>query len=197
MDVQNPYLSPAGDVTPVPSDETYLPQMFALSGRIGRLRYMAYSFGTSFVLMMVAGILAVAASAIKAETLMMVVVAGMYLALVVLTIALTVRRLNDLDRSGWFSLLFMVPVINLILWLVLMLAPGTPTANRFGLKPAPNTRGVVIAGLMVPVGIFLIGVLAAISIPAYQNYVTRAKQQQQINLQMQQMQQIQQQGDIR
>ncbi|RZU46756.1 uncharacterized membrane protein YhaH (DUF805 family) [Fluviicoccus keumensis] len=194
MDVQNPYQSPAGDTSPVSSDETYLPQMFALKGRIGRLRYMAYSFGTSFVLMMIAAILAIAASAIKADKLMLLVVIAMYAGIVVFTIALTVRRLNDMDRSGWLSLLFMVPLINLILWLVLMLAPGTPTANRFGLKPAPNTRGIVIAGLMVPVGIFLIGVLAAISIPAYQNYVTRAKQQQQINLQMQQ---IQQQGDIR
>lgn len=53
------------------------------------------------------------------------------LALLIPSIAVGVRRLHDLDKSGWWLLLGFVPIIGLILiyWFA---QPGTPGANRFG-----------------------------------------------------------------
>ncbi len=51
-------------------------------------------------------------------------------------IAVTVRRLHDIDKSGWYALLFIIPVVGPILWLVWMLTAGTRGENRFGPPPA-------------------------------------------------------------
>jgi len=48
-----------------------------------------------------------------------------------LNISLTVRRLHDLNHTGWLLLLQIVPVVNLV-FLAWMAAPGTPGANKFG-----------------------------------------------------------------
>ncbi|WP_164270839.1 DUF805 domain-containing protein [Stenotrophomonas sp. B1-1] len=54
-----------------------------------------------------------------------------WLAVVVPCLALTVRRLHDTDRSGWWLLLALVPFASLAL-LVFLLLPGTAGGNRFG-----------------------------------------------------------------
>lgn len=60
----------------------------------------------------------------------------MWLALIVPLIAVTVRRLHDTDRTGWWYLLMLVPFAGLAV-LVFMLLPGTPGDNRFG-SPVPH-----------------------------------------------------------
>lgn len=55
----------------------------------------------------------------------------MWLAIIVPVIAVTVRRLHDTDRSGWWYLLMLVPFAGVVV-LVFMLLPGTPGSNRFG-----------------------------------------------------------------
>ncbi len=49
-------------------------------------------------------------------------------------VALTMRRLHDTDKSGWWIFLLVVPIVNiaLIVWLA---TTGDPAANRFGLPP--------------------------------------------------------------
>lgn len=53
------------------------------------------------------------------------------LGLLIPSIAVGVRRLHDLDKSGWWLLLGLIPLVGLILiyWFA---QPGTPGANRFG-----------------------------------------------------------------
>jgi len=47
------------------------------------------------------------------------------------SVAVTVRRLHDIDKSGWFVLLMLVPLANIVV-LVFTLLPSTPGPNRFG-----------------------------------------------------------------
>ncbi len=49
-------------------------------------------------------------------------------------VAVTVRRLHDISKTGWLSWLYLVPLIN-ILALGLLFMPGKPYANRFGPEP--------------------------------------------------------------
>lgn len=61
---------------------------------------------------------------------------GIYAFAVLLpSLAVAVRRLHDTDRSGWWLLLALVPVIGAIVLLVFALLEGTRGANRFGSDP--------------------------------------------------------------
>ena len=57
------------------------------------------------------------------------------LGLLVPTLAVSIRRLHDSDRSGWWLLLGLVPMVGEIIVLVFMVLKGTRGANRFGADP--------------------------------------------------------------
>jgi heme/copper-type cytochrome/quinol oxidase subunit 2 len=84
------------------------------------------------------------------------------------------RRLNDLNRSGWWFLLLIVPIVNLLMAIYLVFFPGSDGSNNFGPAPKANSLGVMILGWSMPV-IFFVGILAAIAIPAYQDYLSRVQ----------------------
>lgn len=50
-------------------------------------------------------------------------------------IAVSVRRLHDLDKSGWWLLISLIPLIGLIVLLVWFASRGTAGGNRFGDDP--------------------------------------------------------------
>jgi uncharacterized membrane protein YhaH (DUF805 family) len=50
-------------------------------------------------------------------------------------LAVGARRLHDTDRSGWWLLLGLIPVIGGIVLIVWFATPGTPGPNRFGADP--------------------------------------------------------------
>ena len=61
---------------------------------------------------------------------------GIYtLALLIPSIAVSVRRLHDTDRSGWWFLFGLIPLIGTIVFLVFMLQDGKPGANQYGANP--------------------------------------------------------------
>ncbi len=61
---------------------------------------------------------------------------GIYsLALVIPGLAVTVRRLHDTDRSGWWMLISLAPCVGGIVLLVFLLSDSTPGENRYGPSP--------------------------------------------------------------
>lgn len=48
--------------------------------------------------------------------------------------AASVRRLHDTDKSGWFVLISIIPILGLIIFFLLM-GEGSKGKNRFGPKP--------------------------------------------------------------
>lgn len=57
------------------------------------------------------------------------------LALLIPSIAVIVRRLHDTDRSGWWILISLIPLIGTIVLIVFLVLDSTPGANRFGENP--------------------------------------------------------------
>jgi uncharacterized membrane protein YhaH (DUF805 family) len=57
------------------------------------------------------------------------------LALLLPCLAVSVRRLHDRDKSGWWYLLGLIPVIGPVVLLVWYVQAGTPGDNRFGPDP--------------------------------------------------------------
>lgn len=58
----------------------------------------------------------------------------------IINVSLEVRRLHDLDKSGWWCLISLIPVINLALAIYLIFFKGTDGPNRFG--PDPLAKSV-------------------------------------------------------
>jgi uncharacterized membrane protein YhaH (DUF805 family) len=50
-------------------------------------------------------------------------------------LAVGVRRLHDTDRSGWWLLISLVPLVGVIVLLVFLCAAGGPGANKYGADP--------------------------------------------------------------
>lgn len=165
MTTRNPYVAPRAAVADA-SEEVQPVRIFSVSGRIGRARYIVYTILLPLLIMMLAG----AASAALGPLGIAAIAAG-WVAMIVLSIMLTIQRSHDFNMSGWFALLWLVPLANLAFWFI----PGTDGANRFGGKTPPNSLGVLIGVWLLPI-LFVGGILAAVSIPAYQDYVKRAEQ---------------------
>lgn len=63
---------------------------------------------------------------------------GLYtLAVLLPSLALSVRRLHDIGKSGWWILLGLVPFIGAIVLLIFAVMDSQPGANQYG----PNPKG--------------------------------------------------------
>lgn len=61
------------------------------------------------------------------------------LGLIIPSIAVGVRRLHDIDKSGWMYFLAIIPIANIVL-LVFLCFDGTHGDNRFGEDPKGRTK---------------------------------------------------------
>ena len=58
------------------------------------------------------------------------------------SLAVGVRRLHDVDKSGWWMFISFVPVIGGIWLLILLATEGTPGKNIYGYNPKGKGCGV-------------------------------------------------------
>jgi uncharacterized membrane protein YhaH (DUF805 family) len=63
------------------------------------------------------------------------VYAAYALAILVPGIAVSIRRLHDINKSGWWMLIALVPLVGGIVLLVLMCIEGDPGPNLYGPNP--------------------------------------------------------------
>lgn len=163
----NPYQAPAAQVADVNQQYSDL-WVYTLEGRLGRLRYLAYSFGLSIVIQAIATITIGLASVMPPDIggiVTMIIMIVTYIMLLVTSFFIMIKRIHDVNRSGWLLLLLLVPLVNIILGLYMLFAPGTDGDNKYGPPPPPNSRGVVIAAFLL-IGLFVLGIAAAVLVPA-------------------------------
>lgn len=175
-EMTNPYAAPRAAVADVYDSDGAGVQpvkLWSAKGRIGRARFLAYTLFSYLIFIIVASVMGVIAGVTglaRSEGVIMTltfVLAIPYLVFYVLT---GIQRSHDMDWSGWMLFLALIPLVALI-W---VFKSGTKGRNRFGAPPPPNGLGVLIGAWLLPV-ITVIGILAAIALPAYQGYTTRAK----------------------
>lgn len=158
-----PYAPPQAGVGEATAELSEL-KVFTTEGRIGRLRYLAWSMASILAGLGLAIIISTvfAASTVFGSILAVAAVIGFLL----VSIQIGVQRLHDLGWSGWFMLLYLVPVVGNVFPLVVMVLPGNGGINRFGPPQPPNSRAVKILAalwLLFPV----IGLLSASVLPTY------------------------------
>jgi len=128
------------------------------SGRSTRQEYWMFVL---YNLLVSIGIMAIDGAVLKTNGL----IYNLYnLALFLPSIAVGVRRMHDAGRSGWWLL---VPLVNLVF---LCSASVDPDTNE-----RPKMSGLAIFGVICLALIPVIGILAAIALPAYQTYTIKAK----------------------
>ncbi|HRX71579.1 MAG: DUF805 domain-containing protein [Candidatus Competibacteraceae bacterium] len=175
MNNPSPYEPPRSAIKPPTSEEFSEIKIFSAQGRIGRVRYIGYLVGLGLLTYLITVLLGLAAGLLKDYPIMRLIMSGLILFATLLSIAVTIllaiQRLHDFNASSWWSILTLIPLVNL----VLMIIPGSQGPNRFGNPPPPNTLGVILLALIMPL-IMVIGVIAAIAIPAYMDYTKRAQE---------------------
>lgn len=170
MQSRNPYAAPQANVARADDAAEYGEiKVFSPRGRIGRVRYIGYSIGLSILVLLVAGMAAGAAGMVSAGAAVLVGVLG-YVALVAVQFLLSIQRSHDMNVTGWLSLISLIPLGVFVFWLV----PGTRGENDYGKPPPPNTAGAIVLACLLPV-VSIGGIMAAIAIPAYQDYTIRAQ----------------------
>lgn len=112
------------------------------SGRSRRKEYWMFALLNFLIAAFVGVVTLVMAVSVSSESAMMVVVTPVLilwfllsLALVIPGLAVTIRRLHDLDKSGWTILLALIPLIGPIILLIFYCTEGTRGPNRFGPDP--------------------------------------------------------------
>ncbi len=108
----------------------------------GRARRKEYWMFTLFnVIFAVAAVLLDNLLGIAVEGIGYGPIYGLYLlATIIPGIAVSVRRLHDVDKSGWMILIGLIPLIGAIWLLVLFATEGTPGDNQYGPNPKAVTE---------------------------------------------------------
>ncbi|CAM3378880.1 hypothetical protein BZK31_26195 [Pseudomonas floridensis] len=121
-------------------------KVFSIQGRIGRLRYLAWT-------------LVLSASALAALFVAIMIMSqslvggGLLIAIILVAFAFVgaqmgVQRLHDIGWSGWLLLLNLVPFVSSVFPFVMTFMPGNKGPNQYGAPQPPNSRGVkVLAAL--------------------------------------------------
>jgi len=51
------------------------------------------------------------------------------------SIAVTTRRLHDINKSGWWQLIYFLPILGIFIMLYFLIKGGDKESNRFGDSP--------------------------------------------------------------
>lgn len=125
-------------------------KVFTIHGRIGRLRYLAWTLVLTLAMLVIGGIIstvsfAVATASPTAGTLLGVLLGlGLFVALVWVSVQIGVQRLHDLGWSGWLYFLNLVPLVNSVFPILLLVLPGNAGANQYGAPPPRNSTAVKV-----------------------------------------------------
>lgn len=125
-------------------------KVFTIHGRIGRLRYLAWTLALTVAMLVAAGIISTVGFAVATASPTIAIILGsllgfaLFVALVVVSVQIGVQRLHDLGWSGWLYLLNLVPLVNSVFPILLLVLPGNAGANQYGAPPPPNSTAVKI-----------------------------------------------------
>ena len=117
----------------VASVKEFFTKYVEFSGRTSRKTYWLTILGLfilSFIIGFVGGIIGFAIGADN-NTATMVISAICGLATLLPSIAMDIRRMRDINKSGWWILIPLVPIVGSIIFLVFTLLPSVNEGNNY------------------------------------------------------------------
>jgi uncharacterized membrane protein YhaH (DUF805 family) len=123
-----------------------LKQYATFEGRARRKEYWYFALG-NFVAIVVLSIVDMMIGTFDPKA-GIGLLSGLYtLAVFIPGVSVSVRRLHDIDRRGWWLLIGLVPFVGWLVIVVFACQDSQPGGNRFG----PNPKGVVGKGTPMPI----------------------------------------------
>ena len=155
-------------------------RFFDWHGRVSRVQFLAYSTFNALIALMLVALLFVMIGGFQgmvnasSEQLPMSLLGASSVGVAVLfylQLAVSKRRFNDLNKTGWLALLMLVPGVNILVYLYLLAVEGTADANYYGLPARPATQLKTVLMVLIPLLVMsLIGLLTQVVVPSYQSY---------------------------
>lgn len=112
---------------------TVIKKYAEFSGRARRKEYWMFAlmnFLISILISIVGGLIG------KSDGLIAVSLSGVYTLFIFLpSLAVTVRRLHDTNKTGWWILIGLVPFIGALVLLIFMVIDSDPDTNAYGPNP--------------------------------------------------------------
>lgn len=99
--------------------------------RLGRVRFITYTISLYSIFFLISILILISIENPSAwdDAYGVIRVIWVFVGLPYFLIRIVRPRLHDMGMSGWFGLLLFIPVINLVMLLALMLAPGQAKAE--------------------------------------------------------------------
>ncbi|WP_077927929.1 DUF805 domain-containing protein [Wohlfahrtiimonas populi] len=161
---------------------------FSFQGRYGRLNYINAVFIITLVGIIIIGCLYfVNLMMITNNPYFLITSSKFFIALYIIAgiflsffmIRITVLRLHDLEKTGWFSLLLFLSVIPYVgviflsvFYIYLVSFPGKSIENKYGF---PSRRGSGLGIISLLILLFLSALIYLFVLPAYYTYDKRAR----------------------
>ncbi len=116
------------------SNDIYIPEdggkiFFSFEGRINRKRFIIRYLIISAIITAVVYLLGSVGR-------------KLFIILALMPISLVVRRLHDINKSGWWAITYLIPIANLWLVYKVFFVKGSEGRNQYGLDPLTNTKGI-------------------------------------------------------
>lgn len=107
---------------------------FTYEGRLNRKRYLLRGLALGLVGFLVFYLMT-AAAFMTENVLVAFADVVVYAIIFVSSFMLSIRRLHDMGKPGWWVLILFVPVVGIILSLVMLFKKGTEGDNEYGPDP--------------------------------------------------------------
>jgi uncharacterized membrane protein YhaH (DUF805 family) len=112
---------------------TVLKKYAEFSGRARRKEYWMFALMNFLISILISIVGAVIGDT---DGLIAVSLSGVYaLFIFIPSLAVTVRRLHDTNKSGWWILITLVPLIGGLVLLIFMIMDSDPNTNAYGANP--------------------------------------------------------------
>ncbi len=164
--MNNPYQAPASDVRVSNTAQTDSSNLLSPKGRFTRLSYIAWVFIVGFIAQILIGIVMMASSSMANPMMPSLVAMIVQAPALVMNIIFTIRRCHDINKSGLWAIVFVIPIINFYLWV----KRGSEGENDFGALRPTTTAEQIIAYICIVLGI--VGVIAiGVALTIYKDYL--------------------------
>lgn len=110
-------------------------EIFTTKGRINRKKFLGY-----WLLLIISTAISFALIKILPETIGLIVLIVIAIAVFIGKICLAIRRFHDLERHGAMALLVLIPVINIVTIIFLFFVRGTSGYNFYGNDPLEQVK---------------------------------------------------------
>ncbi|WP_180191268.1 DUF805 domain-containing protein [Acinetobacter sp. YH01006] len=150
----------------------------SIKGRFGRLSFIAWSAFLHFIFLFSSialglsiDIVNLAVHSMDSNWLLSIQgLAGIGVLIMILVYAyfalvVTVRRLHDMNRSGWWALLLLLPLVNIFVWLYIVFGSGDRGINDYGPARMTLLWEKMLAWLMIV--LILLSLLGSLALLGY------------------------------